>query len=44
MQLKKGGYDHFMIKEIHEQPKAIKDTMASRIALGQPIKLDDIQI
>lgn len=40
----KGGYEHFMIKEIHEQPKAIKDTMASRIALGQPIKLDDIHI
>ncbi|EQB90291.1 glucosamine--fructose-6-phosphate aminotransferase (isomerizing) [Clostridium punense] len=40
----KGGYEHFMIKEIHEQPKAIKDTMASRIALGQPINLDDIHI
>ncbi len=40
----KGGYDHFMLKEIHEQPKAIKDTMASRIVLGQPIKIDDIHI
>ncbi len=40
----KGGYEHFMIKEIHEQPKAIKDTMTSRIVLGQPIKLDDIHI
>ncbi|MEA4920987.1 MAG: glutamine--fructose-6-phosphate transaminase (isomerizing) [Clostridiaceae bacterium] len=27
----KGGYDHFMIKEIMEQPKAVKDTVASRI-------------
>ena len=27
----KGGYDHFMIKEIHEQPKAIKDTMAQEL-------------
>ncbi|MDD4504489.1 MAG: isomerizing glutamine--fructose-6-phosphate transaminase, partial [Clostridiaceae bacterium] len=26
----KGGFEHFMIKEIHEQPKAIKDTMTSR--------------
>ncbi len=27
----KGGYEHFMLKEIFEQPKAIKDTMGSRI-------------
>ena len=40
----KGGYEDFMIKEIHEQPKAIKDTMTSRIVLGQPITLDDIHI
>ena len=25
----KGGYEHFMMKEIHEQPKAIRDTLAS---------------
>jgi len=40
----KGGYEHFMIKEIHEQPKAIRDTMTSRIVLGEPITLDDINI
>jgi len=40
----KGGYDHFMMKEIHEQPKAIRDTMTSRIIPGQPIKIDDITI
>lgn len=27
----KGGYEHFMIKEIHEQPKGLKDTMRPRI-------------
>ena len=27
----KGGYEHFMIKEIHEQPKAVKDTLAGVI-------------
>lgn len=27
----KGGFEHFMIKEIHEQPKAVKDTLASVI-------------
>jgi len=40
----KGGFEHFMIKEIHEQPKAIRDTMTSRIVLGEPITLDDITI
>ena len=25
----KGGYEHFMMKEIHEQPKAVRDTIAS---------------
>lgn len=27
----KGGFEHFMIKEIHEQPKAVRDTLASLI-------------
>lgn len=41
----KGGYEHFMIKEIHEQPKAVKDTMTSRIVPDSPtIKLDDIKL
>ena len=30
----KGGYEHFMIKEIHEQPKAISDTLSSLIRDG----------
>lgn len=29
----KGGYDHFMLKEINEQPKAIRDTLAGRVDL-----------
>ena len=40
----KGGYDHFTLKEINEQPKALRDTMASRIIPGEKIKLDDIHI
>ena len=32
----KGGYPHFMIKEIHEQPTAIKTTIMPRIADGLP--------
>lgn len=30
----KGGYEHFMMKEIHEQPKAMADTLASLITDG----------
>lgn len=29
----KGGYRHFMLKEIHEQPRAIQDTIAGRVSL-----------
>ena len=29
--IEKGGYDHFMLKEIHEQPKSIIDTLRGRI-------------
>ncbi|MEE5991893.1 MAG: glutamine--fructose-6-phosphate transaminase (isomerizing) [Oscillospiraceae bacterium] len=32
----KGGYPHFMIKEIHEQPTAIKTTIMPRISDGLP--------
>lgn len=28
----KGGFEHFMLKEIHEQPKAMRDTMTGRVA------------
>ena len=34
-QIEKGGYDHFMIKEIHEQPKAIIDTYRGRMLPDQ---------
>ena len=33
----KGGYQHFMIKEIHEQPKVIRDTLGEYITLAEPI-------
>ena len=39
----KGGYDHFMLKEIMEQPRAVKATMAPRIK-GSEIVLDDVNI
>ena len=31
----KGGYEHFMIKEIHEQPKAVRDTLNSIVKDGK---------
>lgn len=39
----KGGYEHFMFKEIMEQPKAIKDTISPRIKNGR-ILLDSISL
>ena len=39
----KGGYEHFMFKEIMEQPKAIRDTIFPRIRDGK-IVLDDITL
>ena len=30
----KGGYEHFMMKEIHEQPAAVRDTLSPRIKDG----------
>ncbi len=32
----KGGYEHFMLKEIHEQPKAVKMTVSPRVKNGMP--------
>ena len=32
----KGGYEHFMLKEIHEQPTAVKTTITPRIVDGMP--------
>lgn len=44
----KAGFEHFMMKEIHEQPKAVADTLNSVIREGKPdlteIGLDDERI
>ena len=39
----KGGYEHFMAKEIMEQPKAVRDTISPRLKDGR-IVLDDITL
>lgn len=39
----KGGYEHFMLKEINEQPKAVRDTMSKRVSKdGSRITLDEL--
>ena len=37
----KEGYEHFMLKEIHEQPRAVADTLRGRLIENEPIKFDD---
>ncbi|MDD4858726.1 MAG: glutamine--fructose-6-phosphate transaminase (isomerizing) [Dehalococcoidales bacterium] len=32
----RGGYEHFMLKEIHEQPKVVRDTLSEYISIAQP--------
>ncbi len=41
---RKGGYAHFMLKEIHDQPRALADTFRGRIALTDGrVSLEDIK-
>ena len=38
----KGDFEDFMLKEIFEQPKAIRETIGYRLKLGEPCNLDEI--
>ena len=40
----KGGYETFMEKEIHDQPKAVADTLLGRIDANGRLKLDDLRV
>lgn len=40
----KGGFAHFFIKEVFEQPRAVRDTVLGRISSGGAIALDGMQI
>jgi glucosamine--fructose-6-phosphate aminotransferase (isomerizing) len=45
IQAEKGGYRHFMLKEIHEQPRAVADTLAGRIDLeNDTVTLDGVEL
>ncbi len=39
----KGGYPDFMLKEIHEQPRVVRDTLAGRMS-GQEISIDELTL
>ena len=41
--VEKGGYPDFMLKEIHEQPRVVRDTLAGRLA-GQEIVIDELTL
>ncbi len=44
-QAEKGGYKHFMLKEIHEQPRALADTLRGRISLELgDVHLENVQL
>jgi glucosamine--fructose-6-phosphate aminotransferase (isomerizing) len=36
-EIEKGGYEHFMLKEIYEQPKSIRDTMRGRLLVEEGV-------
>ena len=40
----KGGFSHFMLKEIFEQPKAVADTLIGRLSDNNQIELDEIRM
>jgi len=40
----KGGYDHFMLKEIAEQPQAVADTLLGRISEDGRLVLDEMRL
>ncbi len=45
IQVEKGGYKHFMLKEIHEQPQTVRDTVMGRFSREQgEVFLDDVHL
>jgi glucosamine--fructose-6-phosphate aminotransferase (isomerizing) len=40
----KGGYEHFMLKEIFDQPKAIADTLIGRLSDHNQVQLDELHM
>ncbi len=42
-QAEKGGYEHFMLKEIHEQPDVITETLSGRLRADGSVRLEDVE-
>ncbi len=42
-QAEKGGFDHFMLKEIHEQPSVVTETLAGRLDENGQVWLEDVK-
>ena len=40
----KGGYDHFMLKEIHEEPDVVRDTLRGRLTSDGRVALEEITL
>jgi glucosamine--fructose-6-phosphate aminotransferase (isomerizing) len=40
----KGGFDDFMLKEIHEQPDAVRDTLVGRVGANGLLALDELHV
>jgi glucosamine--fructose-6-phosphate aminotransferase (isomerizing) len=38
----KGGFEHFMLKEIHEQPQALRQCVAGRVSAGGRLRVDEL--
>ena len=38
----KGGFEHFMLKEIHEQPQALRQCVAGRVAADGSLRVDEL--
>jgi glucosamine--fructose-6-phosphate aminotransferase (isomerizing) len=39
----KGGYEHFMLKEIHEQPEALRQSIAGRVTRDGRIRVEELE-
>ena len=40
----KGGFDDFMLKEIHDQPDAVRDTLVGRVGTNGLLSLDELHV
>jgi glucosamine 6-phosphate synthetase-like amidotransferase/phosphosugar isomerase protein len=44
VQIMKGGFDHYMQKEIHEQPESLLQTMRGRVQFQRPAVSESVMV